>query len=94
MIMNKWNVLAGLSILGGGVMYLFGVLSDVLKKDSNLHKINLYDLLGKEKTNWISELPSEIVMNAFDKVFNLQIYLLLLIAGGFIFILNGIFRKN
>ncbi|MGE4519758.1 MAG: hypothetical protein AB7E04_09660 [Desulfobacteraceae bacterium] len=92
--MNKWNTLAGLLCLGGGIMYLFGTLSDIMQRESNLHTINLYDFLGEEKTGWIADIPSETVMNAFDKTFSIQIYILLLVTGGLIFILNGIFRKN
>lgn len=92
--MNKWNTLAGLSCLSGGIMLLFGVISDLMKKESNLHTINLYEFLGEEKTSFISELPSELIMKGFDKLFSLEIYILLLIIGVFIFIINGIFRKN
>ncbi|MDY0360424.1 MAG: hypothetical protein RBR08_03115 [Desulforegulaceae bacterium] len=92
--MNKWNVLAGLSCLSGAIMFLFGMISDIMQRESNLHTINLYEFLGEEKTMWISDLPSKLVMNGFDKLFNLQIYILLLIIGAIIFILNGIFRKN
>ncbi|MCB9481204.1 MAG: hypothetical protein H6681_02205 [Desulfobacteraceae bacterium] len=92
--MNKWNTLAGLLCLSGGIMYLFGVISDILHRESILHTITLYEFLGEEKTRWISELPSELVMNGFDKLFNLQIFILLLISGVLVFVLNGIFRKN
>ncbi|MDY0131097.1 MAG: hypothetical protein RBR53_00340 [Desulforegulaceae bacterium] len=92
--MNKTNLLAGCLCLGAGIMYLFGMLAELMQQESNLHTINLYELLGKEKTLWIANLPSEIVTNGLDKIFNLQIYILLLIAGGIVFIFNGIFRKN
>jgi len=92
--MNKWNALAGLSCLSGGVLFLFGILSDILGKGLNFHTITLYEFFGAEKTRWISELPSQLVMTGFDKIFNLQIYILLLIIGVIIFVLNGILRKK
>jgi len=92
--MNKYNILAGSSLLTGIVMFVFGQIASFMGRESDMTNISIKTLLGEDHLNWIKSIPLLFLKSKADTFVNAPIYIILIGAGIIIFILNGIFRKD
>jgi hypothetical protein len=102
--MKKINV-AGLSSLIGGVcLFGFHELGGFMGKSGNLNAYNkapkaaehttMYDMLHEDNFDFIESLPWGFLQEGADYVVHMPFWLLMVIVGGFLLLVGGIFIKK
>ena len=102
--MKKINVVGMSSLIGGACMYGFHELGGFMSKSGNLNAYNkakqgadhkaLYDILHEDNFEWIDSLPWGFLREGSDYVASMPLWLLLVIIGGFLLLVGGIFIKK
>jgi hypothetical protein len=102
--MKKTNVAGMASLISGGVLWGYRTLSNFMGASANLNTYNqyedvethitLYDSLPEGNFDWIDSIPWPKVQNAADYVVNMPLWLILVIIGGVLLIIGGLFIKK
>jgi hypothetical protein len=102
--MKKINVAGMSSLIGGICMFGFHELGGFMGKSGNLNSYNkakavdehatMYSMLHEDNFDWIESLPWGFLREGADYVVNMPFWLLLVIVGGFLLLLGGIFIKR
>ncbi len=88
--------LAGLVILlAGAVIYGFKVIARVTGQAASHEHISFMNALGgPENFKWIDSLPAGFIQKWADGFVHLPLFLVLVLLGVIILVLNGIFAKK
>jgi len=102
--MKKINVAGMTSLIGGVAMFGFHELGGFMGKSSNLNAYNqakptdahttFYELFHEDNFDWIDNIPWGSIREGADYVVNMPVWLLLVIIGGFLLLVGGIFIKK
>jgi len=104
--MKKINVVGMSSLIGGVCMFGFHELGGFMGKSGNLNTYNkakkvddhttFYELFHEDNFDWIDSLPMPwgFLREGSDYVVNMPLWLLLVIIGGFLLLVGGIFIKK
>jgi hypothetical protein len=103
MQMKKTNVAGFASILSGGLLWGYRALSNFMGASTDLQHygaskmgehITLYESLPEGNFDWINSIPWPSVKSSAEYVVNMPLWLLLIISGGILLIIGGIFIKK
>jgi hypothetical protein len=102
--MKKINVAGMSSLIGGLAMFGFHELGGFMGKSGNLNNYNkaakgsdhitFYEMLHEDNFDFIDSLPWGFLREGVDYVVHMPFWLLLVIVGGFLLIVGGIFVKK
>ena len=103
--MKKTNVAGMVSIISGGCLWGYRALSNFMGASSNLQTYNkraesfdehitLYESLPEGNFDWVDSIPWPSVQNAAEYVVNMPLWLILVIIGGILLIIGGLFIKK
>jgi|WetSurMetagenome_2_1015567.scaffolds.fasta_scaffold899945_1 hypothetical protein len=102
--MKKTNVVGMMSIISGSILWGYKSLSNFMGGSTNLQTYNqmegfedhitLYESLPEGNFDWVDSIPWSSVHSAVDYVVNMPLWLLLVIVGGVMLIIGGLFIKK
>jgi hypothetical protein len=102
--MKKVNVAGTTSMIAGAILWGYRSLTNFMGGSSNLQTYNkmegfeghitLYESLPDGNFDWMDSIPWPSVYSAVDYVVNMPLWLLLVIVGGVMLIIGGLFIKK
>lgn len=102
--MKKINVAGMTSAISGGLLWGYVELRNFMGKSANLASYakqedvsfhaSLYDTLPEGNFDWLESIPWEPLHTSISYVVNMPLWLLMLIVGGLLLVIGGIFIKK
>jgi hypothetical protein len=103
--MKKTNVAGTTSIISGGILWGYRSLTNFMGASSNLQTYNkqaegfqdhitLYESLPEGNFDWVDSIPWPSIHDGATYVVNMPLWLILVIIGGFLLIIGGLFIKK
>ena len=103
--MKKTNVAGMAFMISGGILWGYRALSNFMGASANLQTYNkkagefadhitLYESLPEGNFDWVDNIPWPSVQTAAEYVANMPLWLLLVIIGGVLLIIGGLFIKK
>ncbi|MDA3897122.1 MAG: hypothetical protein PF482_13355 [Desulfobacteraceae bacterium] len=104
--MKKINVAGMSSLLGGLSIFGWRALGDFMGSSTKLSskkgmsvidkndQLRFYDLMHEDNFDWIESLPWGFLREGADYVVTMPLWLLMVIVGGALLLIGGIFVKK
>ncbi len=93
--MSKTNLVGLIILLAGGIIYGFKMLARLMGQAKVKEHISLIEACGgPDNFEWINSLPSGFIQKWMDAFVHLPLFLILVVLGAVILILNGFFAKK
>ncbi|HMA68034.1 MAG TPA: hypothetical protein VKO20_09450 [Desulfosalsimonadaceae bacterium] len=93
--MTKTSLVGLLILVAGGLVYGFKMLARLMGQAGSRSHITFMEALGgPEHFEWIDSLPAGFLQKWMDGFIHLPLFLILVVLGLVILILNGIFAKK
>ena len=92
--MSKYYIIGGLLCLGGLLMVIFQAVSSMMTPGEIVWKsLNIAGIVDMENMKWIDSISWHSIQKIINYIATMPLYLLLLCAGGFSFIVGGFVDK-
>lgn len=91
--MSKWAVSGIISIVIGGVILVFQLISGIMGESGSWTSLCLVDLFDPSSFNWIDHMTFLHINNLLDRIVIAPLYILLLCLGAVLLIISG-FKKS
>lgn len=90
--MGKTSLFGILTVFGSFILFAFELIGRTMD-NSQWQNISLTDLIGQDKTEWITSIDIDIIRKIFDILFNDSLYVPLFIIGVILLIISGFSKK-
>jgi hypothetical protein len=93
--MTKTSLVGFIILVAGGLVYGFKMLARIMGQAETPEHITFMEALGgADNFEWISSLPAGFLREYADAFIHLPLFLVLVVLGALILIVNGIFAKK